>query len=257
MKTLTRCCGRAAVVALVFAASSVTSAAAQGDVSVTGGAGVYGSDAFCLDTGAFFSVVEVSGGGDLVGGSVAYSNGSHPWPGPPTGGELGLAPYPGGASLNRVARVEGPQTRGLQQQAFLTNGDAVRIMAETFPIALLSRLPGQREGVLSEINRYVRPFVGAGVYISGDGTTAPVGTNGRDSPTFGLEGSTSLILSYGARLYLPARDRRVRLVLLYRGNTMFISDVVYRTPDNGTLRGDGEALTWGEWGVGVSLRIGG
>lgn len=256
MKTSTRCCVRAAVLAIVLAGSSTVSAAAQGDVSLTGGSGVYESDAFCLDTNATFSVIEVSGGGDLVGASVAYSNGAWPWTGPPPAAALGLGPFAGGVSLNREGQGKASRSRAFQEEAFLTNGDAVRIMAETFPVAFLSRLPGQREGTLGDINRYVRPFIGAGLHISGDGETAPPG-NGRELPTFGLEGSTNFILSYGARVYLPGRDMPVRAVLSYRGNTMFVSDVVYRTPDNGTLRGDGETLTWGEWGIGLSLRIGG
>lgn len=256
MKTSTRCCVRAAVLALAVGAPSTTSAAAQSDIQLTGGSGVYESDAFCLDTGAFFSVFELSGGGDLVGGSIAYSNGAWPWAGPPPGGALALAPYPGGAGLNRGA-ADRSGSRLFQEEAFLTHGDAFRIMAETFPVALLSRLPGQREGTLGDINRYIRPFVGLGIHFSGHGEAAPAGTGGRDLPTFGIEGSTNLILSYGARAYLPGRNTPVRLVLLYRANTMFVGDVVFRAPDNGTIRGDGETLTWGEWGVGVSLRIGG
>lgn len=253
MKTSTRCCVRAAVLALALGASSTTSAAAQGDIQLTGGSGVYESDAFCLDTNAAFSVVELSGGGDLVGGSVAYSNGSHPWIDPPDGTFFSEG-RAGGATLQRNAWVSATASQAVQQEPFLTNGDAVRIMAETFPVALLSRVPGQREGVLRDINRFVRPFIGAGVYISGDGTTAPA--DGRDAPTFGLEGLTSVILSYGARAYLPGRDMPVRLVLLYRGNTMFVSDVSYRTPDGERIRGDGETLTWGEWAIGVSVRLG-
>lgn len=255
MKTSTRCCVRAAVLAVVFAAPN-TAVAAQGDISVTAGSGVYASDAFCLDTDAFFSVFELSGGGDLVGGSVAYSNGAWPWLPPPTGVDAGSS---SAKNLNRnrgAPRSTSTAPRSAQPEAFLTNGDAVRILVETFPVALLSRLPGQGDGALGGINRYVRPFIGAGVHISGDGTAAPIGTNGRDHPTFGLEGSTSFVLSYGARVYLPGRNMPIRAVVLYRGNTMFVSDVVYRTPDNGTLRRDGETLTWGEWGIGLSLRIG-
>lgn len=256
MKTSTRCCVRAAVLAVVFAAPNTAIAAAQGDISLTAGSGVYASDAFCLDTDAFFSVFELSGGSDLVGGSVAYSNGAWPWSGPPPAGGLASTANPRGPTLNRGAWSRTFESGAFQEEQFLTHGNAVRIMAETFPVALLARLPGQRDGTLGGINRYVRPFIGAGVQISGDGEAAPPG-NGRESPTFGLEGSTNFIVSYGARLYLPARDLPIRAVLLYRGNTMFVSDVVYRTPDNGTLRGDGETLTWGEWGIGVSLRIGG
>lgn len=256
METLTRCWVRAAVLAIVFAGSNVNPAAAQGDVCATAGAGVYDSDALCLDSNATLTVFELCASADLVGASVAYSNGAWPWLGPPPPGALALGPYPGGASLNRGAS-ETSGSRVFQEEAFLTQGDAFRIMAETFPVALLSRLPGQREGTLGDINRYIRPFVGLGIHFSDDGEAAPPGTGGRDLPTFGIEGSTNLILSYGARAYLPGRNTPVRLVLLYRGNTMFVGDVVYRTPDDRTIRGDGETLTWGEWGVGVSLRIGG
>lgn len=254
MQTLTPRFPRVLVLAAAFAGTNTMAAAAQ-DLSLTGGSGVYASDAFCLDTGALFSVVELSGGGDLFGGSVAHSNGSHPWI-PPDAAASALAAQPGNVNLSGGLRPGALRAAASQQNAFLANGRAIRIMAEAFPVALLARLPGQREGALRDINRYVRPFVGAGVHISGDGTAAPAGTNGRDLPTFGLEGSTNLILSYGARAYLPGRDSRLRLVVTYRGNTMFMNDVVYRTPDNETLRRDGKTLTWGEWGVGVSVRIG-
>lgn len=87
MEASMRCSVCVAVLAAVLGVANAVPLAAQGDVSITGGSGVYASDELCLDTGAFFSVFELSGSGDLFGGSVAYSNGSWPWTGPPTPGE--------------------------------------------------------------------------------------------------------------------------------------------------------------------------
>lgn len=228
MKASMRCSVCVAVLAAVFGVATVVPLAAQGDVSLTGGSGVYASDEFCLDSSTFFSVFELSGSGELFGGSVAYSNGAWPWTPPPPGGEsesdTTAAPRKF-AVLSRPTSLSG----GEHHDAFLTHGRAIRLMAEAFPIAVLSRLVGERVGILREFNRYVRPSLGVGVYVSGDGTTAPA-SSGRNLPTFGLEGSTAPMLSYGARAYLPGRDKRIRLTAHYRGNTMFVREVAYRTP---------------------------
>lgn len=251
METSIRCSACVAILVAAFEGG----VAAQGDASFTSGSGVYASDEFCEDTNAFFSVFELSGGGDLFGGSVAYSNGSHPWPGPPPGGERsGPDGNAGSINLNRGLRASSASPTA-EHEAFLTHGRAIRLMAETFPVAVLSRLLGERARVLEDINRYVRPSFGMGLYVSGDGRTAPAG-DARDLPTYGLEGSASPMLSYGARAYLPGRDKRIRFTVHYRANTMFVREVAFNTPDGETLRRDGETMTWGEWGVGISFRIG-
>lgn len=175
----------------------------------------------------------------------------------PPGGEDDPEPdgNAGSTRLPRGLRASASAGPIDEHEAFLTHGRAIRLMAETFPIAVLARLVGERAGVLQDINRYVRPSFGVGMYVSGNGKTAPAG-NGRNLPTYGLEGSASPMLSYGARAYLPGRDKRVRLTVHYRGNTMFVREFAYLTPNGETLRRDGETLTWGEWGVGVSIGIG-
>jgi hypothetical protein len=227
------------------AAAGAAPAAAQLDVSLSGGSGIYASSVYCLDSGAFVTVIEFGLGGDLLGGSAAYSNGSWPWMPPPGSGIAG-ALYSGVAA-----------PAAAQQPVFLTHGAAFRGMVEAYPIGFLARASGRREGgSLRDFGQYVRPFIAAGLHVSRDGDPAPPG-GGRNAETWGIKGAVSPLVSYGVRAFLPGRSSPVRIVVQYRGNTMFVSEVEYITPGGGTPpRRDGETVTWGEWGIGLSLGLG-
>jgi hypothetical protein len=247
---MTKCPGTAGAV-LVFAAALAANAAptAAQDVFASAGSSFYDSDAFCLNSSAFFTDFSVGVGGGMVGVSASYDNSDWPWPRPP-----GSSGGGGDALLVPAAFYLG--AGAAQEQFYMTQGEALQATVEAYPLGILRRLTGERPGALETIDRFLVPYVGAGIHVSGDGETAEAG-DGRDLPTFGLRGDGRPIVTYGARLFLPGRDQRIRLQLQYSGSTMFVDEFEAVSPGGETLRIESENLTWGNWSVGVSLRVGG
>lgn len=223
-------------------------AAAQ-DAFASFGSSFYDTDEFCLNSSAFITDFSVGVSGDMVGVSAMYDNSDWPWPNPPgsTGGGGGLL-VP--VSYNVAAGA------ARQEQFYLRQGEAIQATVELYPLGILRRLSGERQGTLETIDRFLVPFVGAGVHYSGDGDTEEAGGS-RNLPTYGLRSAARPIVTYGARLFLPGRDRRIRLQLQYNGSTMFVDEFEAVSPQGETLPIASENLTWGNWSVGVSLRLGG
>ena len=234
---------------LVLATVLTTSAAptAAQDVSASFGSSFYDSDEFCLNSSAFITDFSVGVSGDMFGASAMYDNSDWPWPNPP--GSTG-----GGGLVIPAAYYLG--AGAAQEQFYMTQGEALQATVEAYPLGILRRLTGEREGALETVDRFLVPFVGAGVHFSGDGETAEAG-DGRNLPTYGLRSAARPIVTYGARLFLPGRDRKVRLLLQYNGSTMLVDEFEAVSPLGETLTIDSENLTWGNWSVGVSLRVGG
>jgi hypothetical protein len=238
--------GAVLVIGAALAASAAPTAAQ--DVSASFGSSFYDSDEFCLNSSAFITDYSVGASGDLFGVSAAYDNSDWPWPPPfPTGG--------GGGLVVPAAFLRFPAAR--QEQFYLSQGEAFRVVADVFALELLRRVVGgDEEGGLARIDRFVRPVFGVGFQYSTDGETAAAG-EGRNFPTYGVRGGTNLLIQYGARVYLPSREQRVRIQLEYRGTSMFVDSFELETPAGNILTRDGETLTWSDWSVGVSFRLGG
>ncbi len=208
------------------------------DLTVAVGSATYSSDAFCLTTSAALSSAYVGVGGGAVGVSASYSNGNWPWPDPPPPPPGGLV-VPGAAFSLGIAQDD--------HAYFLTHGDAFRAMAEVFPHGLI---PGLRESSAT-LRQYFKPFVGVGAQISTDGEAAPAGVNG-DEPTYSVQGSTDLLVAYGAAVNAPISDR-VALHVQFRGNTLFAGDVELLGPAGERLISEDQRLNWGEWLIGFNF----
>ncbi len=212
--------------------------------SLATGSSLYSSSEFCLESPAFLTDFQASARGGLIGASVSYHNSSWPWPTPPTTG-------------GRQDRIDVPPRFGgaaFQESVFLSHGEAARAVIEVFALPLLDRLGGG-EGRLAELDRRISPFVGVGVQYSTDGKPAPA--NGRGAETYGVKGSTDLLLVAGASLVLPLNDRTGVLFQL-RGNTLFASDTEFELPSGEIITAPGsETRTWAQWLVGLSFDLGG
>jgi hypothetical protein len=211
---------------------------AQTNLTLTTGSAVYSSDAFCLDSGAALTNFSAGIDGSVVGGELMFSNGAWPWPPPPGSG-------------GSFAVFSGSGLR--QEENFLTHGNAIAGVIKVFPVAVIQRMG--LDGLLGNVDRYVRPYLAAGVHSSTDGETAPAG-GGRDVPTYSVQGQTNFIFSYGASALLPGRDAKLGLVVEYRGSHLFAGDFDIETDEGTTQTIDGENLRFGAWSVGFRYRLG-
>jgi hypothetical protein len=229
----------AVAVAILLSCWGAMEVAAQ-DFYAALGSSLYSDDPFCLSTSASLSSAQIGVGGSGIGVSASYNNSNWPWPKPPP-------PPPGGAVVSGVAY----SVSSGQQQAsyYLTHGDAYRAMLEIFPLGLL---PGLREST-ANLRRYIKPLLGVGVQVSTDGEPAATGVNG-NLPTYAVKGGTDLVISYGASAVVPFSDR-LGLHLQFRGNTLFAGDVELEGPGGESLISEDNRLSWGEWLVGLNIRL--
>ena len=233
-----RAVGVTAIAVMLLGVATIASDA-QTNFTLTAGSSVYSSDAFCLDSGAALTNFGAGVEGDLVGGEFSFINGAWPWP-PPPGSGGSFAAFSGAQSFR-------------QPENYLTHGNALSGLVKVFPVALVQRLG--LDGLLGSVDRYVRPYLGAGVHSSMDGEAAPAG-DGRTLPTYSVQGQTNLIFSYGVSALLPGRDSRLGLVVDYRGSHLFAGDFDIETDDGETLTIEGDNLRYGAWGVGLRVRLG-
>ncbi|MCI0436939.1 MAG: hypothetical protein L0271_25365 [Gemmatimonadetes bacterium] len=223
--------------AIVPAVAVAAPAGAQGFYAGAGSS-VYSSDEFCLSTAAALSGLRAGFGGDAVGASVAYNNEDWPWI-PPPGGGGSAAVVPGfAAGLVATSRQEFYQARG----------EAFQAVVELFPLGLL---PGLKERS-TELRRYLSPFIGVGVMIAGDGDPAPASQN-RPLPTYGVKGGTDVLIAYGASLRVPVGVDPLRLLVQFRGTSVFARGTELVGPAGDVLETGDPTLTWGEWMVGFAI----
>jgi len=224
--------------ACLLLAAGAVQGAAQG-VYVGAGSSLYGSDEFCLSTSAALSGIRVGVGGDALGASVSYNNEDWPWPRPPGSGGGGAALVPDfAASLGAAA----------QEDFYLTRGEAFQAVFEVFPLGLSASL---REST-ARVRRYLTPFAGIGVLIAGDGDPAPASAD-RTLPTYAVQGGTEFLVAYGATLRVPAGSDNVRLMLQFRGTSVFARGIQLTGPAGDVIDAGNQTLTWGEWLVGLSF----
>jgi hypothetical protein len=231
-------------VAVILAGVASNTADAQTNLTLTAGSSVYSSDAFCLDSGAALTNFGAGVEGSVFGGEVMFINGAWPWPCPAGG-------CGGGTGFNLVG-FSG-QGRLSQPSSYLTHGNAVLGVVKLFPVPLVQRFG--LDGLLGAVDQYVRPYIGVGVQISSDGETASAG-GARLLPTYSVKGRTDFVITYGAAALLPGRDTRLGLVVEYRGARTLGNEIEVETDDGRTLESDGSSLKWGQWGVGLRIRLG-
>jgi len=238
-----RAVGVTAVAVVVSGAGSAT-VHAQTNLTLTTGSAVYSSDAFCLDSGAALTNFGAGIDGSVVGGELMFSNGAWPWPCPAggCGGGTGfsLVGFSGQGSVS-------------QPSSYLTHGNAFQGVVKLFPVPLVQRFG--LDGLLGAVDQYVRPYIGVGVQVSSDGETAPAG-GGRVLPTYSVQGRTDFVITYGAAALLPGRETRLGLMVEYRGAQTLGNEIEVETDDGRTLESDGSSLKWGQWGVGLRIRLG-
>jgi hypothetical protein len=233
-----------------FALLAIPSLAAAQDIYLLAGSSVYESDEACLVPDGAFSAFTIGGGGSIIGASASYINGDWPWPPKPPPGAGGSN------SLVAASLVSGAVSAAIPD-VYVDHGIAIQTVIDLFPVPLLQRLGGNRgdDGALGTFDQYVRPFIGVGAQFSTDGDPASVGD--RLAPTVGVKGDTNLLLSFGAQAYFPSRQRPLRFVVQYRGNVLFVDQIEVENASGETFVIDTDRQTWGEWSVGLSLRVGG
>jgi hypothetical protein len=196
-------------------------ASAQTYTYVLFGNASYAGDAFCLASPAFLTSFMAGISTGLVGFSAQYINNDWPWPDPPP-----PPPPPGG-------------------ELFLVHGKGFQFQAELNPVDL----------VRSNLDRYIRPFIAAGLHVSTDGdASAATATRG---PTYGVKGQTKPYVAYGFNTFVPIGSARIAATAGYRGTTVFFGEFGYATPTGESVTTDGATLTSGVWTVGLAVRVGG
>lgn len=204
---------------------------------VGGGASLYESSEYCLDSESTISDYHVGVGWDSWGASIAYDDGDWPWPKPPGGGS-GT-----GNQLGYGSTVIAQQQEGT---VFLSRGSSFQLVGEVYPLAAL---PVLREATAS-LRRYVKPFVGVGIQVSDDGEASTE----RAFPTYAVKGGTDPVIAYGASLRVPVAGP-IGLQLQLRGTSLFSGDVEFEGPSGERVSTDGETLTWWTWLVGFSVGL--
>jgi hypothetical protein len=139
-----------------------------------------------------------------------------------------------------------PPDEELGGEFLLRHGDAFQLVGEAYPLGFLPF--GE-----SRVGRMLRPFVGAGVQVSGDGE--PGGAAGR--AVYAVGGSVDPIAVVGASLFVRTSVLPTNIHIQYRHTALFASDFELQGPTGGVVEVDGETLTWGELSVGFSIPIGG
>jgi hypothetical protein len=188
--------------------------------SATFGQGLYGADSGCPTPGSFITTYRLSAQTPLLGVSASFNNGDYPWP-----------PMDGGFSA--VGEM-------------LTHGDAVAATAEIYPFGLLKSEGGHR------LASFVRPFVGIGLQKSKDGEPEAATVDHPES--LGVVGATDLLFTYGAAVSIPTVNG-LRLVVEFRGNSVFAGQYDAIAPNGSRLTADGSTLTWGELSAGFSYGV--
>jgi hypothetical protein len=204
------------VLAVPFAASPAASQT-YGFLRVGNATYDGGDDPFCQDPTAFLTLFSAGFTTPLVGVSAELNNDDYPWPTPPPGS-------------------------GNQEEAFLTHGRSIQLMAEVNPLHL----------VAGGVSRYARPFIGVGLSISSDGETRPDTGAG---PTHSVKGQTRPFVAYGVNGLLPLGDR-FGLTAGYRGTSVFYGDFEIETPTGAAVTSDGETLSSKSWTFGLVVRLG-
>jgi hypothetical protein len=218
-------------------------AAAQFNVWAAAGASTYGDDEFCLESAATFTSFTVGVENSWLGGEAEVNNSDWPWPNPPGSGNPPANLVP--------ARIRGG---GLTQQGnYLTHGNAFRGTIKLFTLPLIRQLG--LDGLLGNVDRFVRPYIGVGVQFSTDGNTAAPTAN-RPLPVFSIQGGTNIFVTYGISALVPAKDTRVGLIIGYEGSTMFANEVQVETNTGATQTIETGNLRWGQWSVGLRWRLG-
>ena len=208
------------------------------EVDVVAGSAWCDGDELCLDPDQLITSYRITLATDEFGLSASYEDECWPWFDPPPGS---------GDDAAAIAAAVAAARTAAQQPIAQRHGSGWQLLAEAYPLGLLD---------VDRISRFLRPFVGAGVFITGDGDPAVSGPGG--SVVYGVKGRTDLIIAYGASLYLPSRDVPLRLVVQLRGTTMFANDVAFLTPGGQTVETEGsQNRTYAQLSVGFSYRLGG
>lgn len=181
----------------------------------------YDRDPVCLDPDGWLSTFRLTVERGAFAVTAGYV-GAYPWPLPPP-------PLPG--------------------SSFIDRGPAFQVGAELDPLHLL----GGEE--LGRVNRFFRPFLGAGLHVSTDGDTAAEGVNGPGA-TVAVQGGTDAFVSYGARITVPlGEDGRFGLFGEVRGTSVFAGGKEFVDLQGATLESESSTLTWAEFSVGVRLTV--
>ena len=214
--------GLAAVLGWASPSSAQLAAVPVSQLYLTGGQGFYPTDAFCLGPEAFLSTFRLGFVASRFGASVSYLRADWPWWDPPT---------------------------ALAEQVGLRHGDAVQAVAEAYPLRLLDAVEGQLAEAL-------RPFVGLGVSIAGDGEASPTGGPG-GVPIYAVTGGVYPLATIGASLTLRPAELPIGLQVQYRFTGMRGSDIEFVSPTGEIqVREGSQTLTWSELTVGLALAIG-
>lgn len=181
----------------------------------------YDRDPVCLDPDGWLSTFRLTVERGAFAVTAGYV-GAYPWPLPPP-------PLPG--------------------SSFIDRGPAFQVGAEVDPLQLF----GGED--LSRVNRYFRPFLGAGLHLSTDGETAAEGVNGPGT-TVAVQGGTDAFVSYGARITVPlGEDGRFGVFGEVRGTSVFDGGKDFVDLQGATLDSESSTLTWAEFSVGVRITV--
>lgn len=180
----------------------------------------YSRDFFCLDPLGWLTTFRLTAERGAFGVTAAYV-GAYPWPIPPP-------PF--------------------LQSAFIDRGPAVQLGAEVDPLRLLGG-----EGT-ADLNRFLTPFVGAGLQISTDGEEALAGVNGPE-PTVAILGGTDPFVSYGARVSVPLGEGRLGIFGEVRGTSVFDGGKDFVDLQGARVQSESATLTWAEFSLGIRLNL--
>jgi hypothetical protein len=226
----------------LLCAAFAENASAQVNFWVAGGASTYGGDEFCLESQATITSISAGVENSWLGGEAEYNNSDWPWPNPGSGDE------PANYVAGRLLR----SGFGRQETNYQTHGNAFRASVKLFALPLLRQVG--LDGLLGNIDRFVRPYLGVGVQVSTDGDTSDP-TSNRPLPVFAIQGSTNIFVTYGISALLPAKDTRIGLIVGYKGSTLFDNEVELETNTGEIQTVDTENLRWGQWSVGLRFRL--
>lgn len=185
------------------------------EVNISGGRTLYSRTAYCGFFDAFLNRYDLTISRGALGASVGIVL-DYPWPLPPP---------------DRVVHLD--------------RGGAIQAMAEVYPLRVIP--------VAREVERWVRPFVAAGVVVSRDGEAHPAGTR-RESPVYAVQGRTDPGVSFGANLRIPLGAGPLGVNVQLRRTTLFSVEGELVSAEGQTFNTDSQNLSWNEVRLGVSFR---